>query len=64
MLGLRGRAPGGVCVLSERGEQEREWCEQGNGEVSWCWEYALEAIMYDVIPNVFIKLLSCPSLNI
>ena len=23
-----------------------------------CWEYALEAIMYDVIPNVFIKLLS------
>ena len=29
-----------------------------------CWEYALEAIMYDVIPNVFIKLLSCPCLNI
>ena len=23
-----------VCVLSERGEQEREWCKQGNGEVS------------------------------
>ena len=29
-----------------------------------CWEYALEAIMYDVIPNVFIKLLSCPCMNI
>ena len=22
-----------------------------------CWEYALEAIMYDVIPNVFIKII-------
>ena len=29
-----------------------------------CWEYALEAIMYDVIPNVFIKLLCCPCMNI
>ena len=27
-------------------------------QVGDCWEYALEAIMYDVIPNVFIKLLS------
>ena len=22
-----------------------------------CWEYALEAIMYDVIPNVFMKVI-------